>query len=72
MFITAAVTDICAVLTVHWHHWSTSYCSVSDRTDNRLYSSRCLTLISSIALVANTVAAMDSRKLKKMKAARMM
>ncbi len=50
-------------------HWSTSYCNVSDRTDNLLYSSRCFTLISSIALVANTVAAIDSRKLKKMKAA---
>lgn len=50
-------------------HWSTSYWSVSDNTDSLLYSSRCLTLISSIALVANTVAAIDRRKLKKMKAA---
>lgn len=50
-------------------HWSTSYCKVSDKTDNLLYSSRCLTFISSMAFVAKTVAAIDNRKLKKMKAA---
>lgn len=58
---------VCALIAII--HWSTSYCKVSDKTDNLLYSSRCLTFISSMALVANTVAAIDNKKLKKMKAA---
>ena len=59
--------SVCALLLST--HWSTSYCKVSDKTDNLLYSSRCLTFISSMAFVANTVAAIDNKKLKKMKAA---